>query len=100
MIVISYKPPINECLPCASAYKMEWPCWMRKFTNPSQCMGKEKYLILETLVNSGAGNGVRTRDTKLGKLVLYQLSYARLFMRACLCLYAHIFYLYHKNKKL
>jgi hypothetical protein len=26
---------------------------------------------------SGAGNGVRTRDTKLGKLVLYQLSYAR-----------------------
>ncbi len=27
---------------------------------------------------SGAGNGVRTRDPKLGKLVLYQLSYARL----------------------
>jgi hypothetical protein len=26
---------------------------------------------------SGAGNGSRTRDTKLGKLVLYQLSYAR-----------------------
>ena len=26
---------------------------------------------------SGAGNGIRTRDTKLGKLVLYQLSYAR-----------------------
>ena len=26
---------------------------------------------------SGAGDGVRTRDTKLGKLVLYQLSYAR-----------------------
>ena len=26
---------------------------------------------------NGAGNGVRTRDTKLGKLVLYQLSYAR-----------------------
>ena len=25
----------------------------------------------------GAGNGARTRDTKLGKLVLYQLSYAR-----------------------
>ena len=25
----------------------------------------------------GAGNGDRTRDTKLGKLVLYQLSYAR-----------------------
>jgi hypothetical protein len=25
----------------------------------------------------GAGNGIRTRDTKLGKLVLYQLSYAR-----------------------
>lgn len=26
---------------------------------------------------TGAGNGVRTRDPKLGKLVLYQLSYAR-----------------------
>ena len=25
----------------------------------------------------GAGDGIRTRDTKLGKLVLYQLSYAR-----------------------
>ena len=29
------------------------------------------------LDHSGAGNGIRTRDTKLGKLVLYQLSYAR-----------------------
>ena len=26
---------------------------------------------------NGAGDGVRTRDTELGKLVLYQLSYAR-----------------------
>ena len=26
----------------------------------------------------GADNGVRTRDTKLGKLVLYQLSYVRI----------------------
>ena len=26
---------------------------------------------------SGAGDGDRTRDTKLGKLVLYQLSYTR-----------------------
>ena len=25
----------------------------------------------------GAGNGARTRDTKLGKLVLYHLSYTR-----------------------
>ena len=25
----------------------------------------------------GAGNGTRTRDPKLGKLVLYQLSYTR-----------------------
>ena len=27
--------------------------------------------------NAGAGNGTRTRDIKLGKLALYQLSYAR-----------------------
>lgn len=26
---------------------------------------------------NGAGNEIRTRDSKLGKLVLYQLSYAR-----------------------
>ena len=26
---------------------------------------------------TGAGNEIRTRDSKLGKLVLYQLSYAR-----------------------
>ena len=29
----------------------------------------------------GAGNEIRTRDTKLGKLVLYQLSYARTLSR-------------------
>ncbi len=28
-------------------------------------------------LRDGAGDGIRTRDTKLGKLVLYQLSYAR-----------------------
>ena len=37
------------------------------------------HLTLKHLVapKAGAGNGIRTRDTKLGKLVLYQLSYAR-----------------------
>ena len=28
-------------------------------------------------MKTGAGNGVRTRDPELGKLVLYQLSYTR-----------------------
>ncbi len=28
-----------------------------------------------------AGNGIRTRDPQLGKLMLYQLSYSRLFIR-------------------
>ena len=37
--------------------------------------------ILSVLDQRGAGNGIRTRDTKLGKLVLYQLSYARLSLR-------------------
>jgi hypothetical protein len=31
----------------------------------------------------GAGNGTRTRDIKLGKLALYQLSYARALMLSC-----------------
>ena len=50
---------------------------------------------LFTAVLNGAGNRVRTGDTKLGKLVLYQLSYARLYMYLI-----YIVYLYHKNKKL
>ena len=29
------------------------------------------------IYKTGAGNGVRTRDPELGKLVLYQLSYTR-----------------------
>ena len=33
------------------------------------------------LQERGAGNEIRTRDTKLGKLVLYQLSYARILSR-------------------
>jgi hypothetical protein len=32
---------------------------------------------MNTGLFGGAGNEIRTRDTKLGKLVLYQLSYAR-----------------------
>ena len=32
------------------------------------------------LVFYGAGDGARTRDIKLGKLALYQLSYARTFL--------------------
>ena len=32
---------------------------------------------LKSQKNIGADNGIRTRDTKLGKLVLYQLSYVR-----------------------
>ena len=30
---------------------------------------------------TGAGNGTRTRDPNLGKVVLYQLSYSRLVIR-------------------
>ena len=28
-------------------------------------------------VKNGAGNGIRTRDPQLGRLMLYQLSYSR-----------------------
>jgi hypothetical protein len=34
-------------------------------------------MFFEIKGKNGAGDGVRTRDPKLGKLVLYQLSYAR-----------------------
>ena len=35
------------------------------------------FALVRTRSRYGAGDGIRTRDTKLGKLVLYQLSYAR-----------------------
>ena len=34
-------------------------------------------LLMYRIDKNGAGDGSRTRDPKLGKLVLYQLSYAR-----------------------
>jgi hypothetical protein len=34
-------------------------------------------LLYPATFEPGAGDGVRTRDPKLGKLVLYQLSYSR-----------------------
>jgi hypothetical protein len=40
--------------------------------NPPHLLARD-----ELTVRDGAGNGIRTHDTKLGKLVLYQLSYAR-----------------------
>lgn len=40
---------------------------------------ESKPLASET---TGAGDGVRTRDLKLGKLVLYQLSYTRMNHRS------------------
>ncbi len=33
--------------------------------------------INDGYIRNGAGNGVRTRDPQLGKLMLYQLSYSR-----------------------
>ena len=36
------------------------------------------YPLMKKADFHGAGNEIRTRDSKLGKLVLYQLSYARL----------------------
>ena len=40
-------------------------------------MDRLAYIANRLAPGAGAGNGIRTRDTKLGKLVLYQLSYAR-----------------------
>ena len=38
-----------------------------------------KYWIRELRGEIGAGNETRTRDPDLGKVVLYQLSYSRLY---------------------
>ena len=39
--------------------------------------GRRMRAAAREIRNFGAGNGTRTRDIKLGKLALYQLSYAR-----------------------
>ena len=49
---------------------------------------------------SGAGNGTRTRDTQLGKLELYQLSYARSFPRQWMCTSRRIFFFSQKARLL
>jgi hypothetical protein len=42
---------------------------------------KEPETVIVPGSSSGAGNGIRTRDPNLGKVVLYQLSYSRVGSR-------------------
>ncbi len=35
-------------------------------------------MLVKLVALNKAGNGIRTRDSKLGKLVLYRLSYTRI----------------------
>ena len=44
---------------------------------PPRAEGKGVGTRAWEVIEYGAGNGARTRDIKLGKLALYQLSYAR-----------------------
>ena len=47
---------------------------------PRRCSTAElrgQGLMAEAIGKNGAGNGVRTRDPQLGRLMLYQLSYSR-----------------------
>ncbi|SVB42697.1 uncharacterized protein METZ01_LOCUS195551 [marine metagenome] len=46
---------------------------------------------------SGAGNGTRTRDPNLGKVVLYQLSYSRIIFRSIRYAHKLIAFLGHKS---
>mgnify|MGYP007039852163 CR=1 FL=1 len=40
---------------------------------------KKATLIKSGFLEFGAGNEIRTRDPDLGKVVLYQLSYSRIY---------------------
>ncbi len=44
--------------------------------------------LLGDFALNGAGNGIRTRDPNLGKVVLYQLSYSRIIFQSLLLLFA------------
>jgi hypothetical protein len=50
----------------------------KKFRRDPESNACPQHLYGKGGLSHGAGNEIRTRDTKLGKLVLYQLSYARL----------------------
>ena len=54
----------------------------RKHLLPKSLPGKElaQSLFTTTRLGNGAGDGIRTRDPQLGRLMLYQLSYSRLFL--------------------
>ena len=41
-------------------------------------LGSRARLLATPRSTTGAGNGIRTRDPNLGKVVLYQLSYSRI----------------------
>ena len=43
---------------------------------------RAKYNQKDCRQNNGAGDGIRTRDPDLGKVVLYQLSYSRLYFNS------------------
>src|ERR671918_2437847 len=49
-----------------------WPLTQSAFRNPQSALAR-------------AGNGTRTRDPNLGKVVLYQLSYSRASYKLALC---------------
>ena len=58
---------------------IEADAWLRRRWSQNDIAPKrEKGESRRRRDTNGAGNGTRTRGTKLGKLVLYQLSYARL----------------------
>ena len=53
-------------------------CWgYEKLPLPSHLPPGIRRISRKSQWMPGAGNGVRTRDPELGKLVLYQLSYTR-----------------------
>jgi hypothetical protein len=53
----------------------------RDVASVTQKRNGRRDVIGRPCVVSGAGNRVRTDDIQLGKLTLYQLSYARSFLR-------------------
>ena len=46
---------------------------------PRECSTTEPLELIILLKYNGAGDAIRTRDIQLGRLALYQLSYARIF---------------------
>ena len=77
-IILNKQCAQNRTRTCTSWNTRTWNVRVYQFRHLGNTI--EKYFQVSFIQNVRAENGTRTRDPDLGKVVLYQLSYFRLFL--------------------